>query len=451
MKPGGGDPGAREHGVDPAERLDRAGDGGVERVAVGDVGLEGDGAGAVGGDRREVAEADERHARAAGGEAAGGLGADPVGGAGDEDGLAGDHGRETSRGSSCSRTTSSTASGRHGASSSRGPRGVAGRGVVERGPDPLGDPADEPRVELARERQRRVRAGRGGGHELAAVGERLELRDPVVLAPRRADEDARAAQERPVVGAREHPREADPARPPRPARFARRQPSSSRPATTSSSPSCRAASHAASTRSSPFFSGLAPYVIAVMSRSPAAPLGSTGTGTIDRVAVRLRRLGQPALAPRHQQPRVAEAPLLHRPLPDAVPSRAVARGRRVEADRARVGRQQRRGRRRVQDRPRVVLVDRLGRRRPRRARPGELEQRVGPPLARALRGGGDDLRAGAAQRLRQLLVRLPQPRGPAQRHQQDVRPCHQSWGRKEPPKPGVRTSWIGLIGDVLST
>ena len=117
-KPGGGDPGAREHGVDPAERLDRAGDGGVERVAVGDVGLEGDGAGAVGGDRREVAEADERHARAAGGEAAGGLGADPVGGAGDEDGLAGDHGRETSRGSSCSRTTPSTASGRHGASSS---------------------------------------------------------------------------------------------------------------------------------------------------------------------------------------------------------------------------------------------------------------------------------------------------------------------------------------------
>ena len=57
---------------------------------VGDVGLEGHGAGAVGGDRLEVAEADERHARAAGGEAAGGLGADPVRGAGDEDGLAGE-------------------------------------------------------------------------------------------------------------------------------------------------------------------------------------------------------------------------------------------------------------------------------------------------------------------------------------------------------------------------
>ena len=47
----GADAGVREHGVDPAERLDRAGHGGVERVVVGDVGLEDDRAGAVGGDR----------------------------------------------------------------------------------------------------------------------------------------------------------------------------------------------------------------------------------------------------------------------------------------------------------------------------------------------------------------------------------------------------------------
>jgi hypothetical protein len=56
------DAGVREQRVDPAERLDGAAHGGVERVAVGDVGLERDRAGAVGGDGLEVAEADERDA-----------------------------------------------------------------------------------------------------------------------------------------------------------------------------------------------------------------------------------------------------------------------------------------------------------------------------------------------------------------------------------------------------
>ena len=113
-------------------------DGGVERVAVGDVGLERDRAGAVGGDGLEVAEPDERDARAPRGEPARGLGADPVGGAGDEDGLAGDrgHARETNRGSSCSaHHARRPPRGRHGASSSARALGVAGARVVERGAD----------------------------------------------------------------------------------------------------------------------------------------------------------------------------------------------------------------------------------------------------------------------------------------------------------------------------
>ena len=77
---------------------------------------------AVGGDPPQLvrAEPDERDARPARGEPARDLRADPVGSAGDEDGLAGErgHASDCNRGSSCSATTRSTASGRHGASAS---------------------------------------------------------------------------------------------------------------------------------------------------------------------------------------------------------------------------------------------------------------------------------------------------------------------------------------------
>ncbi len=85
------------------------------------------------------------------------------------------------------------------------------RGVVGGGSSramrsaPARSSLDQPRVELAGDRQRRVGAGRRGGDEQAAVGERLELGDPVVLAAGRADEHARAAQQRPVLAARKHP------------------------------------------------------------------------------------------------------------------------------------------------------------------------------------------------------------------------------------------------------
>ena len=55
----------------------------------------------------------------------------------------------------------------------------------------------------------------------------------------------------------------------------------------------------------------------------------------DRVGVRLRRLGQPALAPRHEQRRRRQPPPLDRPLPEPVAAGAVAGRGGVEADRAR--------------------------------------------------------------------------------------------------------------------
>ena len=210
---GRGDAGVGDHGVDAAERLDRAGHGGVERLLVGDVGVEDDRAGAVRGDPPELvrAEPDERDARPARREAAGDLRADPVGGAGDEDGLAGErgHASDCNRGSSCSATTRSTASGRHGRERVERALRVAGRGVVEgeaeRADEVVGD---EALVERARDRQRGVRARRRRRDEQAAVGQRLELGDPVVLAPGRAHEDARAPQQRAVLRPRQHAREA---------------------------------------------------------------------------------------------------------------------------------------------------------------------------------------------------------------------------------------------------
>ena len=72
---------------------------------------------------------------------------------------------------------------------------------------------------------------------------------------------------------------------------------------------------------------------------------------------------------------------------------------------------------------------------------------IGVWLGRRLR----HVRPRPPQRGGQLGVGLAQPRGAAQRDEQDVRARHQACGRNEPPKPGVRTSWIGLRGEVFST
>ena len=99
-----------------------------------------------------------------------------------------------------SATRRSTASRLKGASASSARARVAGDGVVaaRRAARPR-VLAHQSRVERARDRQRHVGAGRGRRDEQAAVGERLELGDPVVLAPRGAHEHARATYERAVL------------------------------------------------------------------------------------------------------------------------------------------------------------------------------------------------------------------------------------------------------------
>ena len=155
----------------------------------------------------------------------------------------------------------------------RRPVGISRHGRVERraqaGSQILGG---EPRVELPSELERRVCAACRGRREHAPVGERLERRDPVVLAAGRTHEHPRAAQHRAVVGRRETARRLHPL-----ACLRNR----SVPATTSVSPGRRAADQASSTIDSRRLTGSAPYVIAAMSRSAAGgPDRSTGTGTI---------------------------------------------------------------------------------------------------------------------------------------------------------------------------
>ena len=85
------DAGVGDADVDAAERLDRAGDGGVERVLAADVGLEADvaGSGQLGADGLELLglQPDERDLRPAAGEHARELGPDPARGARDQHGL----------------------------------------------------------------------------------------------------------------------------------------------------------------------------------------------------------------------------------------------------------------------------------------------------------------------------------------------------------------------------
>ena len=125
---------------------------------------------------------------------------------------------------------------------------VAGARRVQRRPQRAREIlADQPRIQLPGDRQRRVRPRRRRRDEQASVRQRLELREPVVLPPRRRHEDPRAPQQRPVRRRLSRPATRTPAA----------STGASVPATTSSSPSRRAADQAARTRSSPFFQGSA--------------------------------------------------------------------------------------------------------------------------------------------------------------------------------------------------
>ena len=182
------------------------------------------------------------------------------------------------------------------------------------------------------ERERRVGARRRRGHEHAAVGQRLERRDPEVLAPRRGDEHPGAAQERAELVGRQRPGEL---RRPRVGAS-----SASMPATTSVSPPRRARAHASRTTSSRRLTGIA----GVGDRSDVARgLGRRGRGLDRRRARRSSGVAWPlgsgssdAVAPW----RAPAAPAASRrrstgALPDPVAAGPVLGRDRVEPDRPR--------------------------------------------------------------------------------------------------------------------
>ena len=245
----------------------------------------------------------------------------------------------------------STAPRLNGASSAAAVFGVIGRGIVDRRADRRREIlADQPRVEPAGEVERGVRARGGRGHEHAAVGQRLERRDPVVLAARRGDEHARAPQQRSVLLGRQPPGHLD---------------AVDRVDLIDPGDQQRLAVAA----------GLRPGTQDVIQ---ALLLGVAGVGHREHVALGDRRPGriygrwhvydalrcgglQPRerpLAHREHERGLGEAPALDHALPDPVASGAVLGRERVEPDRAGPRPQQRGGHRAVDDRLRLVLRDR---------------------------------------------------------------------------------------------
>ena len=167
-------------------------------------------------------------------------------------------------------------------------------------------------------------------------------------------------------------------------------------------------------------------------------------GTTIASGARRRRLGQAALAPRHEQRRGGEPAALDGPLPDAVARGAVARGGGVEADRARLAATaarpwwSSRGARAARC-SRSAAARRAGRR-----RPGEVDPRQRAPLApRGTRRDGDR-GARAAHRAGELRVGLAQPDGPAEGDEEDV-----DGGHGPPFCPAVLGTLIN-VGTVLA-
>ena len=360
--------------------------------------------------------------------------------------------RSSSRGSSCARARpvdGGAAVRRERRQRALGVAGRAGRRARRAAPAP-----GRRRRGAGRARGRaaaRRRARRRASSRAAAVGERLELGDAVVLAPRRGHEHARAAQQRAVLAGRERPGGAD-AR----ARAARARCRS----TTSSSPSRRAAAHAASTRSRPFLSrvgGVGDGGDVALGRR-RGPEGSTGIGDDDRGRV---RRGDSASVPgawgRAAAPRAGA-------------------GARAGAARARGGRGGWRPRARRSGSRRAAATaappSSSSRRRragacsaiPRRAaaRAARAQTRSVSASVRTSRGGRrrdhGDARAGALERRRELGVGGAQAGRRAERDEEDLG----HGGAQRVPltdvsvgtsrrRPGVRTSCIGRTGEVRST
>ena len=269
---------------------------------------------------------------------------------------------------------------------------------------------DELAVQRPRQGECGVRAGRRGRHEDAAVRERFELRDPVVLATRRAEEHARTAQQRAVGIGLQAPHDANAGR-------------------VELHLGTRHDQLLALAVRAPRIEHLIETLLVRVrgvrdGRDVAQPRGRTRGLDRDRdhhrIGVRLWRLRERAGIPRHEQRRGGEPATFERSLPEAMAAGAVGRGRRVVADRARSRPQQRGGDRVVEDRLRLVLGDAGDRGGASRARPGEIRQRERAHLARWLRGGHRHVRAGTAQRAGELLHVGAQPAGRAEGHDEDV-------------------------------
>ena len=206
----------------------------------------------------------------------------------------------------------------------------------------------------ARERERRIRSGRRRGDEPAAVGERLERADPVVLVARRGDEEPRAAEQRAVLGRREPARRAAPRRcvpagsmPVTISVLARR----GGPATTDRGGSRAGASPDRRRRRSRAMSRSA-SARAVRRARPASGRATTG-GARSAAPARASARSSTSTSGASREP-----PALDRPLPDAVAPGPVLGRERVEPDRSRARPQQRGGDRAVDDRPRARASDR---------------------------------------------------------------------------------------------
>ena len=167
----------------------------------------------------------------------------------------------------------------------------------------------------------------------------------------------------------------------------------------------------------------------------SAILTVDGDRNDERLRVPRRRLGERARRDGDEQRGGGEPAALERPLPEAVAAGPVRRGRRVVADRPGARPQQRGRDRVVEDRPRRVLGDARDGGGSRRASPREIGQHERAHLARGLRGGHRDVRAGAAQRARELLHVGAQPRRRTERDDEDV-------GRGHPCLASSRIAWL---------
>ena len=168
-----------------------------------------------------------------------------------------------------------------------------------------------------------------------------------------------------------------------------------------------------------------------MSRSPPAPDGATGIGTITASACGDGASASPPSLHGTSSDASREPPRLHRPLPDPVAPGPVAGGGRVEADRPRHRPEQRRRRRRIDDRARRERGDRAHR----RAARVDAPRRTRSPRTSAAR---------AARATRATSTRAPARRSDA------ASSASASRNPAVPPSDTINTSTRGIRPGILA-